>query len=186
MTPCRIGVTGGIGAGKSFVMDVLEKEFGIPVFNCDARAKEIITTNEDVRSKLRALVGCLDKQSLATYLFQSEEHARRVNGIVHPAVRLDFRQWTQRQETPIVAMESAILVQAGFLSEVDKLICVTAPMETRIERTMRRDGANREQVMRRIDRQDDTLPPETMMVNNPKGTTKEDIIKQIKQILRLC
>lgn len=153
----RIGVTGGIGSGKSYVCRLLAEHFGIPVYDCDARAKQLMDSDAAVRQQLIALVGQqiyegshLVRPALAQYLFASQHHASQVNAIVHPAVRLDFRRWTELQTSPLVALESAILYESGFDGEVDEVLFVDAPDALRIERAMQRDGASRQQIEARI------------------------------------
>lgn len=153
----RIGITGGIGSGKSVVSRLL-RLLGIPVYISDEEAKRLMATDEGIRAELVALLGgevyregTLNKALLASYLFAGPDHARRVNAIVHPRVRDDFRAWAKAHEgAGLVAMESAILYEAGFRDEVDRVVMVYAPEETRIERATRRDAASRAGVEKRI------------------------------------
>lgn len=134
----------------------------MPIYDCDSCAKALMTTDSQLQEELIQLVGktvyqangSLNKTLLAEYLFSSEAHARAVNAIVHPAVRRDFQRWSQEQTAPVVGMESAILYESGFDEEVDKVLYIDAPMELRIERAMRRDGASRQQIEQRICRQE--------------------------------
>lgn len=153
----RIGITGGIGSGKSVVSRLL-RLLGIPVYISDEEAKRLMATDEGIRAELVALLGgevyregTLNKALLASYLFADPDHARRVNAIVHPRVRDDFRAWAKAHEgAGLVAMESAILYEAGFRDEVDRVVMVYAPEETRIERATKRDAASRAGVEKRI------------------------------------
>ena len=102
-----IGITGGIGSGKSYVSDILRREFGIPVYDCDMEAKRLTATDPDIRCKLIALVGTevfdgqkLNKQLLADYLFANPENASKVNAIIHPAVLRDFERWVASSPNP--------------------------------------------------------------------------------------
>lgn len=154
----KIGITGGIGSGKSYVARMLTQHFGIPVYDCDSRAKSLMTTSLAIRRQLTALVGAdayqqdgqLNRQLLSHYLFSDSLHASRVNAIVHPAVKSDFLAWASRQTAPHVAMESAILLEAGFDDVVDRILSVEAPVELRLQRAMQRDGATGEQVRHRM------------------------------------
>ena len=154
----KIGITGGIGSGKSYVARMLTQHFGIPVYDCDSRAKSLMTTSLAIRRQLTALVGAdayqqdgqLNRQFLSHYLFSDSLHASRVNAIVHPAVKSDFLAWASRQTAPHVAMESAILLEAGFDDVVDCILSVEAPVELRLQRAMQRDGATGEQVRHRM------------------------------------
>ncbi|MDD3037362.1 dephospho-CoA kinase [Bacteroides sp.] len=156
----KIGITGGIGSGKSVVSRLLEV-MGIPVYISDVEAKRITLTDEVVRRRLSVLVGEdiyqngeLNRTLLASYMFGNPEHIKNVNGIIHPQVKEDFRRWSRCFSTDkIIGMESAILVEAGFKSEVDFLIMVYAPLEMRIERAIKRDCSSKELIMKRIQAQ---------------------------------
>lgn len=152
-----IGITGGIGSGKSYVSDILRKEFGIPVYDCDKEAKRLTATDPDIRRRLIRLVGPevfngqeLNKKLLADYLFANPENARKVNAIIHPAVQEDFKLWAGRQQKPITALESAILFESGFNGLVDKVILVDAPEDVRLKRAMLRDTATEAQIRTRM------------------------------------
>lgn len=153
----KIGITGGIGSGKSVVSRLLGV-MGIPVYDSDSETKRLMASDGVIRKELQALVGeevyaggVLNKPLLASYLFVNSENARRVNGIIHPRVKEDFRQWVQRHSAcSIVGIESAILVEAGFANEVDSIVMVYAPEEVRIARAVRRDASSRELIEKRI------------------------------------
>lgn len=153
----RIGITGGIGSGKSVVSRLLEI-LGVPVYISDVEAKRLTDTDACIRRDLIALLGeevyaggTLNKPLLASYLFGSPEHALQVNGIIHPRVKEDFRRWVQRHSTcPIVGIESAILMEAGFTDTVDAVVMVYAPEEIRMQRAMKRDSSPREAIERRV------------------------------------
>lgn len=153
----KIGITGGIGSGKSVVSRLLEI-MGVPVYISDSEAKRLTQTDRTIREGLTGLLGeevyadgVLNKPLLASYLFGSPEHARQVNGIIHPRVKEDFRIWARRHaDSRIVGIESAILIEAGFASEVDKIVLVYAPEEVRIRRAVARDASSREAIQRRI------------------------------------
>lgn len=153
----KIGITGGIGSGKSMVSRLLAVA-GIPVYLTDDRAKWLMDTDEEVRIRLQSLAGGemyrsgrLDRPALARWLFADENRVSQVNSIVHPAVRTDFRRWAASHSTePAVAIESAILIEAGFADEVDEIWMVSAPLEVRVARAMQRDHATREQVQARM------------------------------------
>ncbi len=158
----KIGITGGIGSGKSVVSCLLQL-MGIPVYIADMESKRLTGTDPVIRRELCALVGEevfrdgeLNKPLLAAYLFGDATHAAQVNAIIHPRVKKDFRTWVERHpSTPWVAMESAILIESGFAGEVDVVVMVYAPLEVRVQRAMKRDEATREQVEQRIRHQMD-------------------------------
>ena len=150
----KIAITGGIGSGKSYVCRLLEQH-GISIYDCDSAAKRLMHTSEPLRQQLTELIGPdtydnegrLNKAVVAQFLLQSEENAKAIDNIVHPAVAHDFQnsgyQW----------MECAILFESGFEQLVDRIIVVTAPEEVRINRIMHRDGINSEKAQEWINRQ---------------------------------
>ncbi len=160
----KFGITGGIGSGKSFVCKRLQLR-GIDVYDCDAAAKRLINTDADIRRKLTALIGpeaymsvpngsilgttptVLNKAAVARFLLDSESNAKAIDDIVHPAVFRDF------QESGVEWMESAIMYESGIYRLVDRVIVVTAPLEVRIQRVMKRDGITREKVLEWMQRQ---------------------------------
>ncbi len=158
----RLGITGGIGSGKSYVAQMLQARWDVPVYDCDSEAKRLTAESDDIRTALTQLVGDhlwqqgqMQKPVLAAYLFASPEHATQVNAIIHPAVRRDFLRWADaHSRSPVVAIESAILCESGFHTLVDSILLVDAPLEVRLQRAMLRDGASRQQVMARMARQD--------------------------------
>lgn len=158
----RLGITGGIGSGKSYVAQMLQARWDVPVYDCDSEAKRLTAESDDIRTALTRLVGDhlwqqgqMQKPVLAAYLFASPEHAAQVNAIIHPAVRRDFLRWADaHSRSPVVAIESAILCESGFHTLVDSILLVDAPLEVRLQRAMLRDGASRQQVMARMARQD--------------------------------
>ena len=153
----KLGITGGIGSGKSLVSRLLES-MGVPVYISDTETKELMVTNLSIREELIALLGegvyvdgVLNKSVLASDIVTNPEHAKQVNDIVHPRVKIDFIRWVQSHvEVPIVAIESAILIEAGFAGEVDVIVMIYAPEEVRIERAVKRDSTSREWIERRI------------------------------------
>ena len=142
----KIGITGGIGSGKSYVCQLL-KARGIEVYDCDQAAKRIIRTSEDVRQQLLQLIGSLEKADIARFLLESEANAKKIDAIVHPAVFRDF------EESGYQWMESAILYESGANKLVDRVIAVTAPEEVRIQRVMQRDDISREKALQWMQRQ---------------------------------
>lgn len=161
----KVGITGGIGSGKSSVCALLA-DYGVAVYDSDSEAKRLMECNAELRDALQEAFGneCytesgLNRAYLASRVFGDEEQLQRLNSIVHPAVRADFAAWAERQSAPYVVLESAILFESGFDGEVDATLAVVAPLEERIRRTMERDDADRESVMRRIGHQlsDDEL-----------------------------
>jgi dephospho-CoA kinase len=161
----KIGITGGIGSGKSTVCSLFA-ERGIAVYDSDSRAKQLMAESAELRAQLIETFGVecfcdgtLNRSYLASQVFGSVEALAKLNAIVHPAVRTDFRTWAEQQRGAYVILESAILFEAGFDTEVDTTLAVMAPLEERVRRTMARDGIDRQCVMERIAHQmsDDEL-----------------------------
>ena len=142
----RYCLTGGIGAGKSYVCSLL-REKGIEIYDTDNAAKRLIAQSPEIRRQLKELIGGLDKQTIAAFLLKSEENKLAINSIVHPAVIKDFL------DSGYEWMECAIIYEAHLEQYVDKVIAVTAPREVRKERIMARDGITRKEAEQWIDAQ---------------------------------
>ena len=193
----KIGITGGIGSGKSYICRLLEQR-GYTVYDCDSAAKRLIRSSPFIRRRLTALIGpetyfkesgdgsqesveyILNKKVVAEFLLKSEDNARAIDRIVHPAVFRDFI------ESGMEWMESAIIYESGIHRLVDRVIVVTAPEELRIQRVMARDEISREKVLEWMSRQ---LPQEEVrqradfeIVNDGLADLNrqlDDIIKEI-------
>lgn len=158
----KFAITGGIGSGKSYVSSLLE-ERGIPIYNADFESKRLTVQDEGIRKELVALLGediyqgaTLNKPLLASYLFANSDHAVKVNSIIHPRVKDDFRRWVESQkDVPLVGLESAILYESGFDDVADQVVMVYAPEAVRLQRAMKRDNATEEQVRARMSAQMD-------------------------------
>lgn len=156
----KIGITGGIGSGKSVVSHLLEMK-GIPVYDSDKESKRIVNYNETIRMKLIELLGeeiyngkDLNKKLLASFIFGNPDHLKVVNSIIHPAVKIDFLQWAKTHESSaIIGFESAILIEAGFTQTMDYIVSVQAPMEIRIKRVAMRDRSPLSLIEKRINSQ---------------------------------
>lgn len=156
-----IGITGGIGSGKSVVCKILEA-MGYPVYDCDSRAKALmdgsLCIKEAIASRISSKAvnafGDIDRQLLSEIVFSSPMHLKTLNSIVHAAVRDDIELWAQAQTAPAAFVESAILHTGGLSAMVDDIWLVTAPLETRIDRVICRNGITRAQVLDRIKSQE--------------------------------
>lgn len=165
MAMIRLGITGGIGSGKSVVSRLL-RIMDVPVYDSDTESKRLTVQDATIRQKLIDWVGpsvyladgSLNKPYFASCVFSSSENASKANAIIHPVVKRDFLEWAERQKQAghqLCAIESAILYEAKFEDVVEAVIMVSASLDTRIQRTMQRDGASYEVVMERIKRQMD-------------------------------
>jgi dephospho-CoA kinase len=154
-----IGITGGIGSGKSTIAKVFIS-MGFPVYNSDTRAKELINSNIDVIDSIKQEFGDdiyssegLDRKKMASIVFSDSDKLQKLNSIVHPAVGLDFDKWANSQNTSFVLKEAAILFETGIYKSLDKTILVTCPKEERINRVMKRDSATKEAIEARMNSQ---------------------------------
>lgn len=186
--PKVICLTGGIGSGKTTVSKIFEKE-GIPVYIADERAKAIMEKPE-VITQVQAIFdesvienGTLNRKKIRTLVFDNKELLDRLNGVVHPAVKKDFKAWLAMQkEASFVIKESAILFEMGLENQCDSIILVTAPLEDRIERVMMRDGARREDVQKVVSNQLPDKEKEKYSDFIIKNTDKNQLKSQVIEI----
>lgn len=181
----KIAITGGIGSGKSLVCRELAKR-GIEVYDCDAAAKRLMRSDEQLQAALKLLVGnevyadgVLQKPVLAQFLLASETNKLAVNDVVHPAVARDFEQSGKNW------LESAILFDSGFVhrTHFDYVVCVTAPQEVRLQRIMQRDQISRQKAEEWINAQ---LPQADVVLQSDfeiRNDGKEDLNLQIDRLL---
>ncbi len=187
----KLGVTGGIGSGKSVVCEVLRLH-DIPVYDADLEAKRLNDTSPVIREKLIEAFGAelykndkLDRKKLAQLIFNDEKNLHRVNSIIHPELAKHFEKWTdERIEHPIAAIDAAVLFEAGFQQFVDKTITVFSPVETRIERVVKRDNLTKEQILSRINSQmsdEEKIRLSDFVIINDN---KHSILEQVSTILK--
>lgn len=157
----KVGITGGIGSGKTTVCKIFET-LGIPVYYADQRAKWLMTHDEELIAQIKKLFGdeaygpdgALNRAYIAGIVFQDKNKLSQLNALVHPAVARDSEQWQTRQRgAPYTLKEAAIMFESGSHRQLDRIITVTAPEELRIARVMQRDGTERSAVEDRIRRQ---------------------------------
>ncbi|MFN5441105.1 MAG: dephospho-CoA kinase [Flavobacteriia bacterium] len=188
----RIGLSGGIGSGKSTVAGILAK-MGYPVFYSDQEAKRLYDENPVLQKQLVDLFGPaiyrdgqLNKAFLAQQLFSNAELKAQVTALVHPLVRKAFEVWAQQQASDLVFNEAAILFETGAYKDFDATVLVTAPIETRIERVQKRDLISREAVLQRIANQwpdSKKMNLTTYIITNdgqPLLQQIEDVISKLK------
>lgn len=167
----RIGLTGGIGSGKS-VISRMFASLGVPVYDSDTVAKHLMNTSDDLKSGLVKLFGSsayneglLDRSFVAARVFSDKDMLRELNSIVHPAVGYDFRQWAAQREadgSPYVIHESAILFESGIARIMDYTVTVSAPVELRVARAVERDSSDPQKVRARIAHQMDDPERESL------------------------
>lgn len=190
-----VGLTGGIGSGKTLVADIFSS-FGIPVFNADESAKSQYN-HPDILRQLTQLLntdmilnadGGLNKQTLASIIFNDEVKRKKVNDLIHPLVKKDFDDWKSAFDLPYCIREAAILIESGSYKDCDVIVVVTADLEKRIQRVMQRDKISQEHVEKRIQAQmsdEERIKfAHYVIVNN--GTIKElypEVLKVHEQLL---
>lgn len=160
MTLLRVGITGGIGSGKSLVCRVF-KTLGVPVYDADSQARQLMTSDAVLIASIRKEFGeaayrdgVLDRAYLAREVFHDSDKLAKLNALVHPRVAVDFAHWlSANKEQPYVLKEAALLYESGAYRELDVIIVVTAPEEIRIKRVMQRDHRSEEEVQHILKRQ---------------------------------
>ncbi len=156
----KIGITGGIGSGKSTVCKMFEI-IGIPVFYADTESKKILYGDENIKQKILTAfgnsilddAGLIDRKKLATIVFNNKAELENLNNILHPAVALHFENWVKQQNSAYVLKEAAILFESGAYKQVDNVIAIVAPLELKIKRTIGRDAITVEEVLARMKNQ---------------------------------
>ncbi len=155
----RIGITGGIGSGKSTVAHVFEV-LGIPVYYADKEAKKIMNEDEELKQQIirdfgdaSYTNGILNRQHIASVVFANKEKLAVLNALVHPATIRHSQQWMQVQTMPYAIKEAALIFESGSQENLDYVIGVSAPLHLRIQRAMQRDKVDREEVLRRMQHQ---------------------------------
>jgi dephospho-CoA kinase len=184
----KLGITGGIGSGKTSVCRVFVV-LGIPVFSADREARELMEKDKILISKINSTIGkdlysggSLDRMELAKIIFNDSELLKKINSVVHPAVFEAFEKWAVNQTAAYVIMEAAILFESGAAKFVDKVATVVAPAEQRVERVIQRNKLSRDQVMERMRNQmgdEERIKLSDYIINN----SENDMI--IPEILRI-
>jgi dephospho-CoA kinase len=158
----KIGITGGIGSGKSTICKIFET-LHIPVYYADVEARRLTNTHPNIVKGVKKLFGediyinnCLDRKRVGQIVFEDQTLLQQLNEVIHPVVADHFSQWLyENRNAPYVLKEAAILFESGAYKQVDKIITVTSPEELRIKRVMQRDGFSYEEVKSRINNQID-------------------------------
>ncbi|PCJ67911.1 MAG: dephospho-CoA kinase [Bacteroidetes bacterium] len=161
MQHLRIGITGGMGAGKSTICKIF-RQLGISIYDADSRAKWIMNNVKDLKKSITDNFGWdaytrkdeLNREYLAKVVFNNQEKLELLNSIVHPAVKQDYEQWTiEHKDEPYSLKEAALLFESNSYKSLHKVIVVTSPIETRINRIIKRDHVKREDILKRIQNQ---------------------------------
>jgi len=155
----KVGLTGGIGSGKSTVAQIFEV-LGIPVYYADISAKKLMNEDADLRSAITNIFGkqayannILDRKYMSSIVFSDPAKLQQLNALVHPATKKDGEAWMQQQTSPYAIHEAALIFEAKVAERLDQVIGVSSPIELRIKRAMERDKVSREEVLKRMDQQ---------------------------------
>ena len=189
----KIGLTGGIGVGKTFVASIFQ-QMGYAVFSADMYAKKCMQESVQLQDAIVQFFGdaiykkgVLQKQELARVAFSDTEKLNKLNKLVHPFVQLEFQKWCKNQNSHFVLKEAAILFESGAYKNLDAIICVSAPVQTRIKLVMRRDNCSEKAVFRRIENQMSQEEKERLsdflIVNNGKDKLLPQIIRISEKLI---
>jgi dephospho-CoA kinase len=194
----KIGVTGGIGSGKSTVCQIFE-QLGVPIYYADVRAKALMHEDVELKKQIRKAFGWdaydekdrLNRAYLAKIVFNNSAKLNMLNGLVHPAVFEDFRQWVLLQKNaPYSIKEAALMLETDSYKELDKIIVVTAPIDTRIDRVVRRDGVKHDDVLKRMENQmsdrERIAKADFVIKNDGKASLVHQVLNLHHQFLELA
>ena len=192
----KLGVTGGIGSGKTTVCKVFGV-LGIPVFSADDEAKRIQDNDRDIQIKINSIAGkdlfssgMLDRYELARIIFSNKELLEKVNSLIHPAVFRSFAEWVKKQDSPYLIMEAAILFESGAFRLMDRIVTVVTPLEERIERLLSGNRLSRDQIIERIKNQIDDESrinqSDFVIFNSENDMIIPAIVEIHEEMLKLC
>ena len=190
----KIGITGGIGSGKSYVCQILEK-MGYAIFYSDLEAKKLMIQNKELIQQIKNIIGEhayldneLNKPIIRNFLFQNEVNKEKLNSLIHPFVYQEFEKWASSIQKEIVFNESALLFETDSYKRFNKTILVTAPEEIRIERLIKRDSLSIEEIKKRFNAQlNDSIKSKKadyIIENDDKKLIIPQINKMLEQIRR--
>lgn len=195
MKPKLIGITGGIGAGKSTVSTIC-KHLGFKVYNSDQRAKEIVSEDSIIKKKLISFFGnniykngVLDRKFLSDKIFNDKSSLQQINSIIHPAVKKDFNSWViNNSNEKILFKESALLLESGAYKELDKIILILSDKNLRVSRVLNRDqNRSKKEIESIIDKQIDEVDAikyaDIVIDNNHKKMLLPSVIKEIEKLI---
>jgi len=194
-TKLKVGLTGGIGSGKSYIAGFFEK-LGIPIYFADKEAKLLMIKNKSLKADIKQLLGFdsyhqngrPNRPIIASKVFNDKKLLKKLNALVHPAVQNDYAQWSDIQKAPYTIEESAILFEIGADNKFDKTVLVTADKETRIKRVLKRDKTPRKAIESRMKNQlsDEKKIPlaDFIIVNDGTSDMAELVLEIHNKILK--
>ncbi|UFH45926.1 dephospho-CoA kinase [Flavobacterium galactosidilyticum] len=189
-----IGLTGGIGSGKTTIAKYMHS-FGIPLYIADDQARKLMESHEIVhaiKKKFGEVIfdkEILNRAKLAEIVFNEPEKLEELNAIIHPAVKSDFKEWLlQNKSAPFIIYEAAILFESGNYLNCDYIITVVAPIDIRIERVMKRDKTSRELILKRMEAQwtdEQRVSKSDFVIENEDLKTAKQKVDEILKILKI-
>ena len=195
-TPFLVGVTGGVGAGKSLICKIFNT-LGVPIYSSDGRAKELMNNNEDLKKKIIKNFGIesyknnkIDNQFLSDKIFENTSYRLKINSLVHPFVKEDFHFWIKKNSNSnYLVKESALIIESKSYKELDFLIYVSAERSTRIKRVLERDtGRNEDDIVKIIETQMNDKKAidfcDEVIDNNEKNLLLPKVLKIHEKILK--
>ena len=189
----KIGITGGIGSGKTYVASVFQS-LGIPIFNADIQAKKLMTSSRRLIKLVKEEFGNdiykdsdLNKEKLSSIVFSNSDKLQKLNSLVHPIVKEEFNNWYKKQTSPYIIKEAAILFESNSHIGLDAVICVSAPLDLRMKRLLNRDDYSEKEIKKRIENQISQEEKEKLsdyiIINDEKELLLPKIIKIYKELL---
>ena len=189
----KIGITGGIGSGKTYVASVFQS-LGIPIFNADIQAKKIMTYSGKLRKLVKEEFGNdiykdadLNKEKLSSIVFSNSDKLQKLNSLVHPIVNQEFNRWAKKKTSPYVIKEAAILFESNSHIGLDAVICVSASLDLRMKRLLNRDDYSEKEIKKRIENQisqeEKQKLSDYIIVNDEKELLLPKIIRIHKELL---
>ena len=189
-----IGLTGGIGSGKTTIAKYFHS-FGIPLYIADDEARKLMQSKE-ILDAIKTVFGdgifekeTLNRTKLAEIVFNEPEKLEKLNAIIHPAVKSDFKEWLlQNKNAPFIIYEAAILFESGNYANCDYIITVAAPIDTRIERVMKRDKTTRELILKRMEAQwtdEQRISKSDFVIENEDLKKAKQKVEEILKILKI-
>ena len=191
----RVGLTGGIGSGKSTVAQIFEV-LGIPVYYADISAKKLMNEDAELRSAITTIFGeqayvnnILDRKYISSIVFSDPAKLQQLNALVHPATKKDGEAWMYQQTSPYAIHEAALIFEAKVSDRLDLVIGVSSPIELRIKRAMGRDKINRDEVLKRMDQQlDEELKMskcDFVLINDEQQLLIPQVLELHKKLIQL-
>lgn len=196
MNVLKVGITGGIGAGKSIITKIFSI-LGVPVYDADTEAKKLYETDKALLSAIKqefgasvfAASGALDRAALAGAVFNKPERLAKLNGLVHPRVANHFAQWVSRQRAPYVLKEAALLFESGSAKGLDIVIVITAPEALRLRRVLARDTRTEQQIRdimaRQMPESEKVAQADFLIANDETGMVVPRVLDVHKSLLAL-